>query len=453
MRGFLLALIVVLAVVSCHAIVNREVTRDVDLTTQFEIQRITIEVLNDGSQPVSEYVVALTGDDDDDLAHATAKDSQGAQLKVGELKSQGKESTLTLTLAKPLAASATTTITVMLTMTHAMEPFPAQISQLDPQFVKYDGNAFFYSPYQTKTQTTVLKLASSKVDAYTQTPAKVEKKDNTITYGPYQDIAAKSESPIQVHFENNKPFLSITKLVREIEISHWGNVAVEEWYWVEHAGAKLEGSWSRADYFRPPHELPFIKSLKLKLPASADDVYYRDDIGNISTSFLRLPANGARELELLPRFPLFGGWKTNFYMGYNLPLSEYLSTAGVLSGKFRLTAPFAIDCPDAVIDYLELRVILPEGASNFESNFPFAVEKQPGYTHKTYLDTTGRPVFVVSKKNVVTAHNQPFQLTYNFARSNMMHEPILLVSSWAVFFAVVMIWVRLDISISGKASK
>ena len=30
----------------------------------------------------------------------------------------------------------------------------------------------------------------------------------------------------------------------------------------------------------------------------------------------------ASELEIRPRFPLFGGWKTKYYIGYNIPSYE-----------------------------------------------------------------------------------------------------------------------------------
>jgi len=35
------------------------------------------------------------------------------------------------------------------------------------------------------------------------------------------------------------------------------------------------------------------------------------------------------ELELRPRFPLFGGWKTNYYIGYNIPSYQYLHYSGL----------------------------------------------------------------------------------------------------------------------------
>ena len=64
------------------------------------------------------------------------------------------------------------------------------------------------------------------------------------------------------------------------------------------------------------------------LPASANDVYYRDEIGNISTSHLRVLEDSA-EVELRPRFPLFGGWKTHYILGYYVPTYEYLYNNGI----------------------------------------------------------------------------------------------------------------------------
>lgn len=76
-----------------------------------------------------------------------------------------------------------------------------------------------------------------------------------------------------------------------------------------------------------------LLSLQTILPAAAQDVYYRDEIGNISTSHL-LVLDDSVEMEIRPRFPLFGGWKTHYIIGYNLPSYEYLYNLGEwLRGK------------------------------------------------------------------------------------------------------------------------
>lgn len=62
-----------------------------------------------------------------------------------------------------------------------------------------------------------------------------------------------------------------------------------------------------------------LRGFTATLPAGAKDIYYRDQIGNISTSAIRY-VPGAVELRIEPRFPLFGGWKTQFYQGYNVPI-------------------------------------------------------------------------------------------------------------------------------------
>lgn len=58
-------------------------------------------------------------------------------------------------------------------------------------------------------------------------------------------------------------------------------------------------------------------------------MYYRDEIGNISTSHLQV-LDDSVEVEIRPRFPLFGGWKTHYIIGYNLPSYEYLYNLGEL---------------------------------------------------------------------------------------------------------------------------
>ena len=66
-------------------------------------------------------------------------------------------------------------------------------------------------------------------------------------------------------------------------------------------GATLRGSYSRFDHQRAPNSgLSSVKSFKTILPAAAADVYYRDEIGNISTSNLRVDEDYV-ELELRPR--------------------------------------------------------------------------------------------------------------------------------------------------------
>lgn len=48
--------------------------------------------------------------------------------------------------------------------------------------------------------------------------------------------------------------------------------------------------------------------------------------------------------------------------------------------------------------------------SDIEFIAPYTVERRPNELHYTYLDTVGRPVIVIQKKNAVQNHIQDFQV-------------------------------------------
>ena len=51
-----------------------------------------------------------------------------------------------------------------------------------------------------------------------------------------------------------------------------------------------------------------IKEMTAVLPRDASSLYFRDEIGNISTSAVRR-LRDKTEVRLQPRFPLLGGWQ------------------------------------------------------------------------------------------------------------------------------------------------
>lgn len=72
------------------------------------------------------------------------------------------------------------------------------------------------------------------------------------------------------------------------------------------------------------------------------------------------------------------------------------------TGKYLLTANMASSYEDIPIDRLEVRVILPEGASGVEVNLPGDEHAELHFANrKTYLDTSGRVVVSFVLENVV----------------------------------------------------
>lgn len=274
----------------------------------------------------------------------------------------------------------------------------------------------------------------------------VSQSDSTISYGPYEQQPPFAHKEISVHFENNNKFLTIVKLFRVVEVSHWGNIAVEESVELLHTGALLKGSFSRYEYARETRmSQPSIHSFDTVLPAAASDIYYRDEIGNISTSHTRVKKDSV-EVNLRPRFPLFGGWKTKYTIGYNVPSYEYLFNSGndyILQMRL-LDHVFN----DMVVDELEVKIILPEGSKDIELKLPYPAKRLPDGLHYTYLDTTGRTAITITKNNLVENHIQNFELRYTFPRWLMLQEPLLVSLALYLLFLMVIVYVRMDFSIS-----
>jgi len=110
-------------------------------------------------------------------------------------------------------------------------------------------------------------LASSNIESYSKLKP-TSQSESSITYGPYSNIKPFSFDALAVHYENNNPFLVVSKLERVIELSMWGNIAIEETIDVKHNGAKLKGSFSRYEFQRENSGVSSVKSFKTVLPAS-----------------------------------------------------------------------------------------------------------------------------------------------------------------------------------------
>jgi len=150
---------------------------------------------------------------------------------------------------------------------------------------------------------------------------------------------------------------------------------------------------------------------------------------------------------------MFGGWKTEFTVGYNIPTYSYLST-DYNTGKFILRVPFIADWEWGVaIDSQVLKVILPEGSSDISVKAPFDVETTHDSTI-TYLDSKsfGRPTVLIAKNNVNNIHNQYIEIWYSFSSIFLLWEPILLIGSYFSLFLLVIACLRVELSIEETKS-
>lgn len=453
-RGAALAALLLLAglqACSCSLVIEQS-ARKIDIATFVAQSQTRLTVRNDGSQPAATLFLCErsqmmdrvsfleVGEDGSDaklpqkVAAAGAVPGAPADVACREYR-----------FPQPLQPRASSKLLVVSALTHVLRPEPAEIAQKDVQRAAFRFEAQLVSPYKVESQTLELLLGSqSSAPEFTKLQP-VKRSGDKLTYGPYQGTAPFASEAITVHYENTHPFAQVTELEREIEVSHWGNVYFEERYNLRHAGAKVVGEWSRYDVSTRPelYARASIPALAAVLPPAAHSLYYRDSIGNISSSETRYGLERVT-VNLQPRYPLFGGWSTTFLFGWSLPLAKTV-TKNPKTGRMTLVTGIGPAIQGLVVDSLTVKVVLPEGATHptVKADMPLASEPEVSLMY-TYLDVVGRPVVVLRARNLVPGLSAPFAVEYTHSSVGLLQKPLLLVGFFGALFAAAILLSRLS---------
>ncbi|TPX54701.1 dolichyl-diphosphooligosaccharide---protein glycotransferase [Powellomyces hirtus] len=335
--------------------------------------------------------------------------------------------------------------------TNAVKPFPKEVTMKSMQHLEYQGNAYLWSPYRSERQKTTVRVPRDEVLRFTSQPEPVTKNGNVVTYGPYDNVEPYASGFLHVHYADPKAILVVKSLERKMEISHLGgNLAVQEDYELHHEGAKLKGHFSRVDYSFSQwnhHQTNVVKDLTITLPPDAKHVFYRDTIGNVSTSNLRHERQRS-VLNIRPRYPVYGGWKYTWHHGYNVPTTSFLKRNTEHPSQFAFRIPFIGGLPNVTITKAVVSIVFPEGAKNFKIRKPFDMDRVSESTTYTYLDTTGRPTITFEKHNVVDEHSQPLLITYELPATSLLQKPFAVSLAFFALFALGAVYSRLDLSIT-----
>uniref|UniRef100_A0A0D2X9J2 Dolichyl-diphosphooligosaccharide--protein glycosyltransferase subunit 1 n=1 Tax=Fusarium oxysporum (strain Fo5176) TaxID=660025 RepID=A0A0D2X9J2_FUSOF len=375
-------------------------------------------------------------------------------------------------LPTPLKPGAQQTLGITYYYLKAYTPLPAAVSQDDDQYLSFNFSVYAPSAYITKKQKTELKAASADVPDYTKLPGSGEVKEfpvkqgTKLIYGPFDEKPAGAVSPANVRFQFTKPVIHVKELDRLIEVSHWGgNIAFEEHYEMYHGGANLSDNFDRIKYsqhslyrqhgvagVRPSH---YLDQLRIPLPGGSVDAYYTDVIGNVTTSTWRTDNRDAL-LVLKPRYPLFGGWRYPFTIGWNSDASNFLRKT--TTGSFVLRIPFieGPKQPEGVeYEHINVNVLLPEGAENvkFHTNIPESsiVSTSVDLT-RTYLDTVGRTAVSIKARNLVDEfRDRQLIISYDAPLSSALRKPLVIFASAMVVFVTT--WALGQVQVGFKPKK
>ncbi|KAF2007676.1 Ribophorin I [Amniculicola lignicola CBS 123094] len=447
---------------------NANLVRTTNLDKSYPRETINVIIENVDSKPQSEYYLPFESSLISNVGGFEAKDKKAPELgnfkvEVVEFDTESTTGFYLIHLPSPLAPKAQRTISITYSLLKSLSPVPAQISQADKQYLQYTFSAYTPSAYVTANQKTKLKFPNVDVPDYTTLPSELnaekktdpQRQGSTFTYGPYADIPAGASQPVTVRYESTKPVTHATLLERDIEISHWGgNLATEERYWLTNLGASLKThfsrvEWQKSQYMNPPTTA--LKQINIPLAPGVLSPYFVDDIGNVSTSRFR---PGAREstLELKPRYPIFGAWNYNFKIGWDAPLSTYLRK--ISGDSYILKVPFLEGprMPEGVqYSRVNLRVILPEGATNVKFSTTVPLIDQSTTLHRTFMDTIGRTSLTLSAINLIDDfRDRDLIVTYDYPWTAGFRKPMVITLGMFALLAVVYVVGSVDTSIGKK---
>ena len=167
-----------------------------------------------------------------------------------------------------------------------LDMLPKKIPVKEDQLVVFTDTQNFISVYSTSDQRSEVIFPNDKTEILTYTELNADKLRDRIIYHLSGVIEPLKTIPLRIHYEFNHPLMIFNQAQRIFEVSHWGNVAIEERYQIENVGAKLEGEFGRVDYDNHGRHggMNALKRLKAKLPLRSNNLWYRDEIGNVSTS-------------------------------------------------------------------------------------------------------------------------------------------------------------------------
>ncbi|KAI9761669.1 MAG: hypothetical protein M4579_000903 [Chaenotheca gracillima] len=443
---------------------NVNLLRSLNLEKGYPRESINVVIQNVDSKPQDEYFLPFEADVVGKIAGLEVGDKKEPEkgafdVELVEYDTYSSTQFYRIRLPQPLKPSGQQTISINYAIISALTPLPARIQQMDKQYLVHTFSAYSPSAYPTDNQKTKVKFGSTEIPEYTKISSFPEKQGSTFTYGPFPSIPAGASEPVSVRYEFTKPVIHATLLQRDIEVSHWGgNVATEERYWLTNLGAHLSHpfsrvSWTTTAYYNPSTSA--IRELRHPLRAGALNPYFTDDIGNVSTSRFR---SGVREanIDLKPRYPVFGGWNYSFRVGWDADVKPFLRT--VKGGNTHiLRVPFleALKMPEGVsYDRVEVRVILPEGASNVKYEVPVSLISANISTHRTFMDTVGRTTLELTALNVVDdMREKQLLVTYDASLSAMLRKPLTIFAGFLTVFATAWALGRLDITIGNAKVK
>lgn len=375
--------------------------RNVNLAHAYVKEYCLVEARNTAADPQDLYIFPVSDGFDaiDEVSHfAVTLVDQKMEIHPIRLA----EGVYAIKFPYPIAPGSLIEFKAMYVYSNTLIPFPEKINMDENQKLLLKVNKFAYSPYKTNdyslaftglTKGQEMDLHLTDIAATPDLPEltpRVEKDADALVYGPLLDeFPPYSVQPMGLLYDHNRPITRVIKLDRSLWLpgSGIGVVQTEDYYELFNNGAELKSGFSRSDWMRGRFEVikehPALSQLEFPINSQApyNDYYFTDKVGKVSS---HKPMHG--HIVLQPRFPLFGGWRYNFTMGWNNNLETFVRKVADEEDTYIAQIPVVNTLRDIYYDDVSVSFYLPENAEFIEAAAPMLANDTIVGTELSYLD-------------------------------------------------------------------
>lgn len=431
-------------VASDKVLLNEKVKTVIDISSQLVKVKEQVKIVNEQSEPALSYIYIVDPSRKNNLSYVEAEDEIGNKLNINEVATNDSSVRFQILFHNSLSIDNAITIEVLTVFVNCYQSYPESVKQYDHHLVVFTFNVYYYSLYLTELQTLIINAGPINVNSLDGESYRLANNSkNGLQYGPFYDISSEAVYHTSIHYETNSPFLDVENLDRFVQISHWGYINVWEKVSLIHTGPKLTGPFERS--FDNNKQDTRIESFVSSLPKDAFDIYLKDEIGLISSFTLHYDNPNSVHVHIKPRFILYGGWQTQFEIGYCLPITYYVSYYKINHNVYNLSIPLVNKLyPNMFIRKAKVNIILPEGAMYRDINPHYKLDNNTKRKHCYFIDLTCREVISFELHNLVDYHSTIiFQLTYSFSQIYLLTKPLVLSASIYISFLLLLMYIRL----------
>ena len=268
----------------------------------------------------------------------------------------------------------------------------------------------------------------------------------------YDKIRPFKNYKVRFYFMMNKPFDVFLNTEREIYISMWGNVFENNRFYAMNQAAEIDGEYSNIDFFAGDFQTGknSLRWISTNLPGDLWGLSITDEVGNVTKPYAA-KLGDAIKLNLIPRFSLFGGWKSNWFVSYNQKLRKFIKRDTNDHSLYKLSYPIGYEFDLVLSEKFVLKVCLPEFAEviNIDTKFDYiskSVKREYGL-----FELFGQECHEYQFINVLPfIFDDNFEITFRYKNIYMYSKLFVLIGLITFLSAIVFVLARIDLRMEDR---